>query len=159
MSQHKSYFFDEWRDCLHSHYLYVVQTADTITEPTLREVLMDAGVSQDAIEAWRREALQRAGLPIPEDDLIETTAIDEEPPGTYPGADEANSPAELVSTEAVALHEVDAVPQEDDGQELDEAPPVDDIDDLTEGSNTDDGTGDDNDNAGLVYSQQGLFDF
>ena len=55
----KSFFFDEWRDCLRSHYRYVVQTHDEITEPTLRSVLHDAGVSEEEVERWLQETLQQ----------------------------------------------------------------------------------------------------
>ncbi|NDJ86010.1 MAG: hypothetical protein GYB66_09000 [Chloroflexi bacterium] len=54
----KDIFFDEWRACLHAHYLYVVRTQDHVTEPTLRTVLIDAGVPEDEIEAWYQEAIQ-----------------------------------------------------------------------------------------------------
>lgn len=57
MSENNSFFFDEWRDCLHAHFLYVVETQDTVTEPTLRHVLHDAGVDEELVESWYREAL------------------------------------------------------------------------------------------------------
>lgn len=63
--ENKSFFFDEWRDCLHSHYLYVVETSDAITEPTLRSVLMDAGITEQTIEDWHTEALERMGANFP----------------------------------------------------------------------------------------------
>ncbi len=57
MSQH-DIFFDEWRDCLKAHYLYVVRTEDHVTEPTLRGILLDAGITEGEIEAWYQEAIQ-----------------------------------------------------------------------------------------------------
>lgn len=53
----KSVFYQEWRDCLRAHYLHVVRTHDRITEPTLRVVLLDAGITQTEIDAWYQEAL------------------------------------------------------------------------------------------------------
>lgn len=53
----RSVFYEEWRDCLRAHYLYVVRNNDRITEPTLRVVLQDAGITQSEIESWHQEAL------------------------------------------------------------------------------------------------------
>lgn len=57
MSDNRGQFFNEWRACLQAHFMYVVCTQDEITEPTLREVLMDAGVSEVEIEAWYEAAI------------------------------------------------------------------------------------------------------
>ncbi len=59
----RSVFFDDWRDCLRSHFFHVVKIRDEVTEPTLRNVLLEAGVSAEEIEEWYAEALQlRASL-------------------------------------------------------------------------------------------------
>ena len=44
-----SIFFDEWRDCLQEHYLYVLRTHDWVTEKTLRDVLIKVGVFPEEI--------------------------------------------------------------------------------------------------------------
>lgn len=62
MTERRSVFYDEWRDCLHSHYLYVLETGDDVTEPTLRHVLVAAGVPSEMVEEWRLEAADRFGL-------------------------------------------------------------------------------------------------
>lgn len=62
MTERRSVFYDEWRDCLHSHYLYVLETGDDVTEPTLRHVLVEAGVPAEMVEDWRLEAADRFGL-------------------------------------------------------------------------------------------------
>ena len=53
----RSIFFEEWKSSLHAHYLHVVRINDQITEPTLRRVLIDAGVSDNEIERWYQEAI------------------------------------------------------------------------------------------------------
>jgi hypothetical protein len=52
----RSIFFDEWRDCLRSHFFYVVQVDDQVTLPSLREVLLQAGISEEEIDTWYEEA-------------------------------------------------------------------------------------------------------
>lgn len=53
----RSIFFEEWKSCLRAHYLHVVRINDQVTEPTLRRVLLDAGVSDSEIERWYQEAV------------------------------------------------------------------------------------------------------
>ena len=53
----RSIFFEEWKAGLRAHYLHVVRINDQITEPTLRQVLLDAGVSEGEIERWYQEAI------------------------------------------------------------------------------------------------------
>jgi hypothetical protein len=55
----KSIFFEDWRDCLRSHYQYVVSVNDHITEPSLRQVLLEAGFTLAEIEEWHEQALQK----------------------------------------------------------------------------------------------------
>lgn len=45
-------FDEDWLECLRSHYFYVVRTNDFITEPTLRIVLLEAGISEADIDEW-----------------------------------------------------------------------------------------------------------
>jgi hypothetical protein len=56
MSDKSSIFFDEWRACLRAHYKYVVQVNDTVTEPTLRAVLLQSGLTDDELRALIDEA-------------------------------------------------------------------------------------------------------
>jgi hypothetical protein len=70
----RSIFFDEWQACLRAHYKYVVCAHDPITEPTLRRVLLQTGVSEDEILALQDEA--RAG---DEECFDEEIAFDAEP--------------------------------------------------------------------------------
>jgi hypothetical protein len=49
MAENRSIFYDEWRACLRAHYQYVVQIGDAVTEPTLRYVLMQAGLREDEL--------------------------------------------------------------------------------------------------------------
>lgn len=54
-------FFDEWQACLRAHYIHVIRTQDTVTEPTLRHVLLTTGLTEDELDALRAEALGTAG--------------------------------------------------------------------------------------------------
>lgn len=54
-------FFDEWQACLRAHYVHVIRTQDTVTEPTLRHVLLTTGLTEDELDALRAEALDTAG--------------------------------------------------------------------------------------------------
>lgn len=61
MSPNGNIFFDEWQACLRAHYIHVIRTNDTITEPTLRSVLLATGLSEDELAALREEALGALG--------------------------------------------------------------------------------------------------
>ena len=50
-------FFDDWQACLRAHYEHVVRHADTVTEPTLRGVLKQTGLTDADLDAYREEAL------------------------------------------------------------------------------------------------------
>ncbi len=79
-------FFEEWRACLRAHYQYVVRTEDTVTEPTLREVLLLTGLSEHEIEALYEEARARGPLTPEELALLD-------PPKEESDATEAESSA------------------------------------------------------------------
>ncbi len=66
MSDKRSIFFDEWRACLRAHYVYVLRTNDTVTEPTLRHVLHQTGITEEELSALQAEAL---GAPLPPADV------------------------------------------------------------------------------------------
>ncbi len=69
----KDLFFEEWRACLRAHYQYVVRTEDTVTEPTLREVLKLSGISTEEIAALYEEARALGPLTPEELALLENT--------------------------------------------------------------------------------------
>jgi hypothetical protein len=54
----QSIFAQEWHDSLRAHFLYVIQINDEVTEPTLREVLREAGIPQEEIDEWYAEGLR-----------------------------------------------------------------------------------------------------
>jgi hypothetical protein len=56
MTEKSSIFFGEWRACLRAHYKYVIQVNDTVTEPTLRAVLLQSGLTDDELRALIDEA-------------------------------------------------------------------------------------------------------
>jgi hypothetical protein len=90
MSDRRSIFFDEWRACLRAHYVYVLRTNDTVTEPTLRHVLRQTGISEEELAALQAEAL---GAPLPPPDL---------PPAPDPAPPAPPAPDSFEETEAVA---------------------------------------------------------
>jgi hypothetical protein len=57
MSDKHSLFFDEWQACLRAHYVYVLRAGDHVTEPTLRQVLLQTGLGEDDLRALQDEAL------------------------------------------------------------------------------------------------------
>lgn len=63
MTPRDSIFFDEWQACLRAHYIHVIRTNDTVTEPTLRHVLLATGLSEAELAALRAEALGMADAP------------------------------------------------------------------------------------------------
>jgi hypothetical protein len=56
MSRERSVFFDEWQACLRSHYVHVIRSQDEVTEPTLRHVLLQTGLTQAELEALWEDA-------------------------------------------------------------------------------------------------------
>ncbi len=64
MSDKRSIFFDEWQDCLRAHYVHVLRTSDSVTEPTLRHVLHQTGITDEELAALQAQGL--AGRPLPE---------------------------------------------------------------------------------------------
>lgn len=62
MAPKRSIFFEDWRACLHAHYEYVIRAGDAITEPTLRQVLQQTGLSDDELDAIRAEILSSVSL-------------------------------------------------------------------------------------------------
>ncbi len=60
----KGIFFDEWQACLRAHYRFVIEMNDEVTEPTLRHVLLQTGLTAEELDALAAEV--RAGLPPPE---------------------------------------------------------------------------------------------
>jgi hypothetical protein len=67
MSDNRSVFYDDWRDCLQSHYSHVIRVNDRVTEPTLRAVLLRVGFSEDEIRELAIRAKMRDTSTSPED--------------------------------------------------------------------------------------------
>ena len=57
MSDQRSIFFDEWQACLRAHYVHVLRTNDSVTEPTLRHVLHQTGITDEELAALQAEGL------------------------------------------------------------------------------------------------------
>ncbi len=50
MSDNQNIFSQDWRDCLRAHYMHVIRTNDSVTEPTLHQILLNVGFSEDEIK-------------------------------------------------------------------------------------------------------------
>jgi hypothetical protein len=83
----RSLFFDEWQACLRAHYVHVIRTNDAVNERTLRHVLLQSGLSEDALLQLHVEALASSPTvpdaeatfeePVPEPDGAAVYAEDE----------------------------------------------------------------------------------
>jgi hypothetical protein len=74
----RSLFFDDWQACLRAHYIYVIRSNDTVTEPSLRQVLLQSGLSESDLEALRQQAYAPAPGEEPEEVEPEEVAVAEE---------------------------------------------------------------------------------
>jgi hypothetical protein len=113
MSDQHSLFFDEWKACLRAHYVYVLRAGDHVTEPTLRQVLLQTGLSEEDLQALQEDAFA-LGTIEPSLELMPPSpaALDAEPDDLLDSSD--------------VLHEEledDTVAEEDEG-EVDGGPPV-----------------------------------
>lgn len=63
----KSIFYEDWRACLRAHYIHVIRTRDTVTEPTLRNILLSVGFSEAEINEMAIHARMRDTDAAPED--------------------------------------------------------------------------------------------
>ncbi|MBN2302858.1 MAG: hypothetical protein JXQ72_00175 [Anaerolineae bacterium] len=112
MSDNHSIFFDEWRQCLYAHYIHVLRAGDAITEPTLRRVLLNSGLTDTDIAQMRAKALELGPL-------IPGTAWlfdDESPAEDFPAE---NAPGGDTADTAVLL---DDAPSSEDAPLEDGAP-------------------------------------
>jgi hypothetical protein len=67
MTDNRSIFYDNWRDCLRAHYMHVVHTQDAVTEPTLHKVLLSVGFTEDEIKEMAVRARMRDTDAAPDD--------------------------------------------------------------------------------------------
>jgi hypothetical protein len=72
MPENHSLFFDEWQSCLRAHYIHVLRVHDDVTEPTLRHVLRQTGLTDEDLLRLRQEALgeEANSLPLPPDEPL-----------------------------------------------------------------------------------------
>jgi hypothetical protein len=123
----RSIFFDAWQACLRAHYIHVIRTNDAITEPTLRAVLLQSGLSEDDLHDLYHEALALGPLDpdaamLPEPDAPLPDVLPEpEPEADELYADDLPDPAldELPEIEDEAAEEVEEV---ETVEEIDESP-------------------------------------
>lgn len=120
MTPNGSLFFDEWQACLRAHYVHVIRTHDTITEPTLRSVLLATGLSEDELEALRQEAVADAAI-VDEavDSLSETTPA----PVETLLPDEDALPHDVAPGDTALEDEVEPLTPADLGTDLAPVPP------------------------------------
>lgn len=113
MSNKRSLFFDDWQACLRAHYVYVLRAGDNVTELTLRQVLLQTGLSEQDLRALQEEAFALGAIE-PDMELMSP------PPATPEGEpddlqDLSDLPAEEIEDDTVA---------EEDKEEADDVPPV-----------------------------------
>ncbi len=63
----KSIFYEDWRACLRAHYIHVIRTRDTVTEPTLRNILLSVGFNEAEINEMAIQARMRDVDAAPDD--------------------------------------------------------------------------------------------
>jgi hypothetical protein len=113
MSNKPSLFFDDWQACLRAHYVYVLRAGDNVTEPTLRQVLLQTGLSEQDLQALQDEAFAMGAIePGLELTPPPPAALDGEPGDLL---DSTDVPAEELEDDTVA---------EEDEEEVHGAPPV-----------------------------------
>lgn len=78
MTAKHSVFFDEWQACLRAHYVHVIRANDTVTERTLRHVLLQSGLSEADLDALWDEAAALGPLD-PQSGLADRSPVAELP--------------------------------------------------------------------------------
>jgi hypothetical protein len=125
----RNIFDDEWRACLHAHYLDVIQNKDMRNEESLRSVLLQVGFAESELAAIREEVPGAEAEPAPEPEMIVldpfAAAIDAAAP-PEPGGDMSDQPNQPErATEDLALakltEELSAVAAETTEAETDAA--------------------------------------
>lgn len=125
MSPNDSIFFDEWQACLRAHYMHVIRTNDTITEPTLRSVLLATGLSEDELDALREQALGGEGETHEAAESVEAAADVALAPVEAPQPDEYDLPQDdLTLEDAPSEDEAEPVPPAELGTDLAPVEPV-----------------------------------
>jgi hypothetical protein len=124
----RSIFFDAWQACLRAHYIHVIRTNDAVTEPTLRAVLLQSGLSEDDLHDLYQEALalgpldpDAALLPEPDAPPLPDELPEPEPEADDLYADDLPDPAldELPEVEDDAAEDVE---EAETVNEIDESP-------------------------------------
>lgn len=106
-----SIFFNDWQACLRAHYVHVIRTDDAVTEPTLRHVLLQTGLTDTDLDAIANEARDLGDLPP--DTPFDASAV--EPESVSPSDDDA--PVEMFA--AIAAIEDATTVDEPDADEPD----------------------------------------
>ena len=112
MSAKRSLFFDEWQACLRAHYVYVLRAGDHVTEPTLRQVLLQTGLSDEDLRALQEEAFTLGA--------IEPGLELEPPPLAGLGGEPEDLPDQLPDEPAETLEDA---PYAEEDEPLDHEPP------------------------------------
>jgi hypothetical protein len=120
----RSIYFNDWQACLRAHYVHVIRTHDTVTEPTLRHVLLQTGLTDAELDAIAAEA--RGLTALPADTPFDAGAVDPETAAAAevpadPPADDA--PADVAEQEAGAIQEAETVAEAAEAAEIDETEP------------------------------------
>jgi ribosomal protein L12E/L44/L45/RPP1/RPP2 len=96
-------FYEQWRECLRTHYKFVVQQNDTSNEKSLETVLVQVGFTPDDIRLWRRELL---GYEATQDEELTL------PPSTHIEAEETPAVAVQAVSQPVSQPVIEPAPIE-----------------------------------------------
>jgi len=113
MSNTSSLFFDDWQACLRAHYVYVLRAGDDITEPTLRQVLLQTGLNEQDLRALQEEAFALGAIEPGLELMPPPPAALEGEPDDLP--DSSDVPAEELEDDTLAG---------EDEEDVDSTPPV-----------------------------------
>ena len=125
----RSIYFNDWQACLRAHYVHVIRTNDAVTEPTLRHVLLQTGLTDADLDAIAAEA--RGLDPLPPDTPFDPAVVEAETaaaaelPADAP-IEETPVETEILVQDAIAetVEDVDEIaPADLDAADVDEIEP------------------------------------
>ncbi len=81
----RSVFFDEWLRSLRAQYQHVLRTGDSVTLPSLTEVMLQVGFGEEELRQLRLDATMRADE-VADDFVPDLTILEAESSGKQPDA-------------------------------------------------------------------------
>lgn len=103
-----SVFSDEWRICLREQYKYVIRNNDTVTLPSLTNVMHQVGFTDDELAQLRMEITMRTE-DVPEDFVLDLNILRTESKEFQPHPLECQCPSCMTQS---------LTPHDDEGQPI-----------------------------------------